>query len=59
MSEHPLAAAIVAGALERNLSLSNREFQSTTGHGVSAIVDGHTVSIGRAPSPRYANVPRN
>jgi len=52
MSEHPLAAAIVAGALERNLSLSKAEsFHSTTGQGVSAIVDGHTVSIGRAPQP--------
>jgi Cu+-exporting ATPase len=49
MSEHPLAAAIVAGALERSLSLSKAEnFHSTTGQGVSAIVDGHTVSIGRA-----------
>jgi Cu+-exporting ATPase len=48
MSEHPLAAAIVGGALERNLSLSNAEgFHSTTGQGVSAIVDGHTVSVGR------------
>ncbi len=52
MSEHPLAAAIVAGALERNLSLSKAEsFHSTTGQGVSAIVDGHPVSIGRAPQP--------
>jgi len=49
MSEHPLAAAIVAGALERNLSLSKAEdFHSTTGQGVSAIVDGRAVSIGRA-----------
>jgi len=52
MSEHPLAAAIVEGALERNLSLSKAEgFHSTTGQGVSAIVDGHTVSIGRAARP--------
>jgi Cu+-exporting ATPase len=52
MSEHPLAAAIVAGALERNLSLSKAEgFHSTTGQGVSAIVDSHAVSIGRAAQP--------
>jgi P-type Cu+ transporter len=52
MSEHPLAAAIVAGALERDLSLSKGEnFHSTTGHGVSAVVDGHMVSIGREAQP--------
>jgi Cu+-exporting ATPase len=52
MSEHPLAAAIVAGALERKLSLSKAEnFHSTTGQGVSAMVDGHTISIGRAFQP--------
>jgi len=52
MSEHPLAAAIVAGALERNLALSKaEEFHSTTGQGVSAIVDGHTVFVGRAAQP--------
>jgi len=46
LSEHPLAAAIVQGALERNLALSDaREFQSTTGQGVSAIVDGHHVTV--------------
>jgi P-type Cu+ transporter len=48
MSEHPLAAAIVAGALERNLSLSKADsFHSTTGHGVSAVIEGHIVSVGR------------
>ncbi|HEY6391779.1 MAG TPA: heavy metal translocating P-type ATPase [Bryobacteraceae bacterium] len=52
MSEHPLAAAIVQGALERNLSLSKAgSFHSTTGQGVSAMVDGHTVTIGRAAQP--------
>jgi Cu+-exporting ATPase len=52
MSEHPLAAAIVEGATERNLSLSKaEEFHSTTGQGVSAMVDGHSVSVGRAAAP--------
>src|SRR5713226_4730268 len=52
MSEHPLAAAIVDGALERKLALSKAEdFHSTTGQGISAIVDGHAVSIGRAAQP--------
>jgi Cu+-exporting ATPase len=52
MSEHPLAAAIVEGALERKLPLSKAgNFHSTTGQGVSAIVDGHALSIGRAFQP--------
>jgi len=46
LSEHPLAAAIVAGAMERSLALSDaREFQSLTGRGVTAIVDGHRVTV--------------
>ena len=46
LSEHPLAAAIVAGAQERNLALSDaREFQSMTGQGVAAVVDGHRVTV--------------
>jgi Cu+-exporting ATPase len=46
-SEHPLAAAIVAGAQERRLTLSEaREFQSVTGEGVSGRVDGHSVALG-------------
>ena len=46
LSEHPLAAAIVAGAMERGLALSDaREFQSLTGRGVTAIVDGHRVTV--------------
>jgi len=35
VSEHPLAAAIVGGARERNVALSEvRDFQSVTGKGV-------------------------
>jgi len=52
LSEHPLAAAIVAGALERNLVLSKAEqFESVTGQGVTAIVDGHRVSVGKPATP--------
>ena len=41
-SEHPLAAAIVAGAQERGLELSNTEsFESVTGKGVTGRIDGH------------------
>ncbi len=46
-SEHPLAAAIVAGATERKIALSNvTDFASVTGKGVSGKVDGRTVSLG-------------
>ena len=49
MSEHPLAAAIVAGALERGLTLSRVEdFQATPGRGVTGLVDGRRVSVGNA-----------
>jgi Cu+-exporting ATPase len=46
-SEHPLAAAIVGGALERGIALSNSEaFESLTGKGVRGRVDGKTVALG-------------
>jgi Cu+-exporting ATPase len=52
LSEHPLAAAIVAGAEERKLVLSKAEqFESVTGQGVTALVDGHRVSVGRPVAP--------
>jgi P-type Cu+ transporter len=47
VSEHPLGAAIVAGARERRISLSDvRDFHSTTGMGVTGSVDGRRVAIG-------------
>ncbi len=46
-SEHPLAAAIVAGAAERGLKLANAEgFQSLPGMGVTGTVDGRSVALG-------------
>ncbi len=46
-SEHPLAAAIVAGARERNVELAEvGEFESHTGKGVSGRIDGRSVAIG-------------
>jgi Cu+-exporting ATPase len=49
LSEHPLAAAIVAGAAERSLVLAKAEdFRSETGRGVGATVDGRRVFVGRA-----------
>jgi Cu+-exporting ATPase len=47
VSEHPLAAAIVAGARERGVQLADvRDFQSATGMGVSGSVDGRAVAVG-------------
>ncbi len=46
-SEHPLAQAIVTGARERGLTLSETtEFDSITGKGIRALVDAHEVLIG-------------
>ncbi len=50
VSEHPLAAAIVAGARERGLSFSDvEEFRSQTGQGVEGQVDGKIVALGNRP----------
>ena len=47
VSEHPLAEAIVAGARERNLTLSAvQQFESKTGKGVAGRVEGRSVAIG-------------
>lgn len=46
-SEHPLAAAILAGARSRGLTLSPaQQFRSLTGKGVSGSIDGQTVAVG-------------
>ena len=46
-SEHPLAAAIVAYAVERGLSPSApRDFRNVPGHGAVAEVEGHRVVVG-------------
>jgi Cu+-exporting ATPase len=46
-SEHPLAAAVVAGAEERGLRLAEvTDFQSETGKGVVGRVDGRSVALG-------------
>ena len=48
-SEHPLAAAIVAGAEIRGLELPEAgDFASITGKGVSGTVDGRAVALGNA-----------
>ncbi|HLL03615.1 MAG TPA: heavy metal translocating P-type ATPase [Myxococcaceae bacterium] len=48
-SEHPLAAAIVAGAQQRGVVLAQvSDFRSLTGKGVTGRVDGATVGLGNA-----------
>ncbi|MET8747739.1 heavy metal translocating P-type ATPase [Streptomyces sp. NPDC004728] len=48
-SEHPLAAAIVTGARDRGLTWPAASgFDSVTGKGVQATVDGHMVLVGTA-----------
>jgi Cu+-exporting ATPase len=47
VSEHPLAAAIVAGAKERGVSLVEvGEFESVTGKGVIGTIESRRVAIG-------------
>jgi len=46
-SEHPLAAAIVGGAIDRGVQIPKVEqFESVTGKGVRGRVDGHAVVLG-------------
>ncbi len=50
-SEHPLGQAVLTWAFERKLALpSVSDFESVTGFGVSAVVDGQPVLVGR---PRF------
>ena len=47
-SEHPLGAAIVAGARERALQLARAtDFRAIPGIGIEGLVDGHRVMVGR------------
>jgi Cu+-exporting ATPase len=47
VSEHPLAAAIVSGAKEKNIDLYPVEnFQSVTGKGATGVVLGKAVAVG-------------
>ncbi|MDR0778780.1 MAG: heavy metal translocating P-type ATPase [Methanomassiliicoccaceae archaeon] len=57
-SEHPLGQAIVTEAQERGLEIMAAEnFNSITGHGVEAIVDGMKVIIGNRRLMEERNVP--
>ena len=56
-SEHPLAAAIVAGAQQRNLKLSEaQDFQSITGKGVVGGVDHRQVALGNTKLLEQLNI---
>jgi P-type Cu+ transporter len=48
-SEHPLAAAVVNAAKERNLKLSQPSgFSSTPGKGIQGVVDGRRIAAGNS-----------
>ncbi|MBG0851276.1 cadmium-translocating P-type ATPase [Streptomyces spinoverrucosus] len=48
-SEHPLARAIVSAARDRGLPIATAaDFTALPGQGVTAVVDGHEVRVGRA-----------
>ncbi|OWA12453.1 cadmium-translocating P-type ATPase [Streptomyces sp. CS113] len=54
-SEHPLARAIVAAARVRHLPLAPaQDFTAAPGRGVTAVIDGRTVHVGRAETPEGA-----
>ncbi len=49
VSEHPLAAAIMRGAVERGVTtVEAGDFRSITGKGVVGVVDGRRVGVGNA-----------
>ncbi len=55
-SEHPLARAIVREAGGDREKLSTTDFQSMSGRGVSATVDGHSVMVGGPTLLREQNL---
>ena len=56
-SEHPLAAAIVAGARERKLTIPAAvDFESVTGRGVRGTVEGVSVLLGNAALMKESGV---
>jgi Cu+-exporting ATPase len=56
-SEHPLAAAILAGAKARGITLAGlRRFQAVSGKGVEGEIDGARAALGNAAMMREAGV---
>ncbi|NDJ78185.1 MAG: copper-translocating P-type ATPase [Chloroflexi bacterium] len=59
-SEHPLGAAIVQAAQERALALDDpQQFQSLTGQGIRAEIEGQTVLVGNLALMQDHNVHLN
>jgi P-type Cu+ transporter len=59
-SEHPLGEAIVKGARQRGIALSEaEEFDAVTGGGIRARVDGHSVLVGNSRFLSEAGVTEN
>lgn len=57
-SEHPLAQAIVSGAKEKSVPLSNvTDFESVTGKGAKAKVNGRIIAIGNKALMTDLSVP--
>ncbi|MBL8990843.1 MAG: cadmium-translocating P-type ATPase [Phycisphaerae bacterium] len=58
-SEHPVAAAVVRAAAERNLPLPEpSSFRAIVGLGVEAVVDGRAVLVGKPLLLTQRNIPR-
>jgi Cu+-exporting ATPase len=56
-SEHPLAAAILAGARQRGLATATVErFQAQPGKGIEGLVDSHRVFLGNITMMREAGI---
>ncbi|UVK55217.1 heavy metal translocating P-type ATPase [Mesorhizobium sp. AR02] len=56
-SEHPLAEAIVEGAVARSVTVADAiDFEAVTGKGVSGTVSGKTVALGNAAMMRDLGV---
>ncbi|HFC12914.1 MAG TPA: cadmium-translocating P-type ATPase, partial [Anaerolineae bacterium] len=59
-SEHPIGEAIVAAAVAQNLAIETpSDFQSITGHGIAATIDGHNVLLGNMRLMQKENVHLN
>src|SRR6266511_2230126 len=59
-SEHPLASAIVEGAIKRGIILPDAEnFNAIPGHGIEAKIGGRSLLLGNVKLMRDRNIPLN
>ncbi len=57
-SEHPLAAAIVEGAIKRGLTLADAEsFNAIPGHGIDSRIEGRSLLLGNVKLMRERKIP--